>query len=41
MRRKPDPVELEAAFLVFLFVVPMGYWTLRMLLAFVGLGGSD
>ncbi len=35
-RRLLDPVELEFAFLFFLFVVPMGYWMLRTPLAIVG-----
>lgn len=35
--RKPDRVELEFVFLLFLFVVPMGYWMLRMILALIGI----
>ena len=35
--RRPDPIELEFAFLLFLFIVPMGYWMLRSALAFVGI----
>lgn len=35
--RRPNPTELEFAFLVFLFVIPLGYWMLRTVLAFVGL----
>jgi hypothetical protein len=35
--RKPTPIELEFALLMFLFVVPMAYWLLRTLLAFVRL----
>lgn len=35
--RKPDPVELEFVFLLFLLVIPMGYWMLRTILAFVGI----
>jgi hypothetical protein len=35
-RRLPDPIELEFVFLLFLFVVPMGYWMLRTVLAVVG-----
>ncbi len=36
-RRLLDPVELEFAFLFFLFVVRMGYWMLRTMLAMVGI----
>ncbi len=37
MKRRTDPVVLEAAFLAFLLYIPMGYFILQMLLAFVGL----
>lgn len=35
--RRPDRTELEAAFLAFLIVLPMGYWMLRTVLAFFGI----
>lgn len=35
--RKPDPVELEFVLLLFLLVIPMGYWMLRMILALFGI----
>lgn len=35
--RRPDPIELEFAFLVFLLVVPMGYWLMRMIMALFGM----
>lgn len=35
--RRPNLTELEFAFLLFLYVVPMGYWMLRTVLAFVGI----
>lgn len=34
MRRR-DRTELEFAFLLFLAVIPMGYWALRTILAFL------
>lgn len=35
--RKPDPAELEFVFLLFLLALPMGYWMLRTVLAFLGI----
>jgi hypothetical protein len=34
--RRPDPITLEFAFLMFLFVVPMVWWMARGLWALVG-----
>lgn len=36
--RRPIPTQLEFTFLLFLLVIPMGYWMLRTVLAFVGIG---
>ena len=35
--RKPSPVELEATILLFVLMVPTGYYMVRTVLAFVGL----
>lgn len=35
--RRPNSTELEFAFLLVLYVVPMGYWILRTILAFIGI----
>jgi hypothetical protein len=31
--RSPDPISLEETFLLFLLVIPMGYFAVRWLLA--------
>ena len=31
--RRPDPISLEEAFLLFLLVIPMGYYAVQWLLA--------
>lgn len=36
--RRPNRYELEAVFLAFLIGVPVAYWMVRTVLAFVGLG---
>lgn len=36
--RRPEPIELEFALLLFLLVLPLAYWSARMVLAFVGIG---
>lgn len=33
--RRPDPIELEYAFLLFLLVIPMGYYVVSWLLAMI------
>jgi hypothetical protein len=33
--RRPDPVELKYAFLLFLMVIPMGYFVVWWLLALI------
>lgn len=33
--RRPDPAELEYAFLALLIAIPMGYWAVRWLLAMI------
>jgi hypothetical protein len=35
--RRPDPLELEAAFLALLVYVPMGYYAVRLALAWIGI----
>lgn len=37
MPRRPDKAELEFAFLLFLIVLPVGYFVLQAVLAVVGL----
>lgn len=32
---RPDPLSLEETFLLFLLVIPMGYWAVRWLLAMI------
>ena len=36
--RRPEPIELEAAFLALLLYVPLVYYAVRAALAFVGIG---
>ena len=33
--RRPDPLSLEETFLLFLVVIPMGYFAVRWLLAII------
>jgi len=37
MRRHPKMIELEFAILLFVLVVPLGYWMLRIIFAFIGM----